>query len=184
MEHLGTRKLTTNRLLLRKFVLNDTHQIFNNWGNDELTSRYLSWRTHSNEKETKKILEIWLNDYNKPDTYNWAVELKETGEIIGSIMVGRKQDKFQTCKIGYNYGSKYWGKGYATEALKEVCRYLLEEVGYRLVEAQYVSGNPASGKVMEKAGMKKDGILRQRRIDKITGEVYDLICYSIVKEEL
>lgn len=184
MNHLGTRILTTNKLILRKFVLDDAHQMFNNWGKDELTSRHLSWKAHSNEEETKEILEIWLNDYNKSDTYNWVVELKETNEIIGSIMVVRKQDKFQICEIGYNYGSKYWGNGYATEALKEVCRYLLEEVGYRLVEAQYISGNPASGKVMEKAGMKKDGVLRQRREDQITGEVYDLISYSIVKGEL
>lgn len=184
MKHLGTRTLTTSRLILRKFHVNDAHQIFTNWKSDELTSRYVSWQAHSNEEETKAILETWLNDYDAPDTYNWAVELKETGEIIGRIMVTRKKDKFQTCRIGYNYGSKYWGNGYATEALKEVCRYLLEEVDYRLVEARYISGNPASGRVMEKAGMKKDGILRQRRIDKITGAVYDLISYSIIKEEL
>lgn len=60
-----------------------------------------------------------------------------------------------------------------------MCRYLLEDVGYRLVEAQYVSGNPASGRVME-----KDGILRQSQIDKMTGDAYDLISYSIVQEEL
>lgn len=94
-------------------------------------------------------------------------------------MVVREQEKFQTCEIGYNYGSKYWGNGYAIEALYEVCRYLLEDVGYRLVEAQYVSGNPASGRVME-----KDGILRQSQIDKMTGDAYDLISYSIVQEEL
>lgn len=99
-------------------------------------------------------------------------------------MVVRKRDKFQTCEIGYNYGSKYWGNGYATEALKEVCRYLLDKVGYRLVEAQHISANPASGRVMEKAGMKKDGVLRQRQIDKITGIVCDLVSYSITKDEL
>lgn len=184
MEHLGTRTLVTNRLILREFDVNDSQQIFTNWGSDELTARYVSWKAHANEDETKAILEAWLNDYDILDTYNWAVELKDTREIIGRIMVTRKKDKFQTCRIGYNYGSKYWGNGYATEVLKEVCRYLLEEVGYRLVEARYISGNPASGRVMEKAGMKKDGILRQRQMDKITGDIYDLITYSIVKEEL
>ena len=184
MEHLGTRKLTTDRLLLRRFVLEDAHQMFTNWGCDKLTSRYLSWQVHSNEEETKGVIDLWINDYHQIDTYNWAVVLKESKQLIGSIMVVRKQDKFQTCEIGYNYGSKYWGNGYATEALHEVCRYLLEDVGYRLVEAKYVSGNPASGRVMEKAGMKKDGVLRQRQIDKMTGDVYDLISYSIVQEEL
>ena len=61
---------------------------------------------------------------------------------------------------------------------------MLQEVGYRLVEAQYVSGNPASGSVMEKAGMKRDGVLRKRQLDKRTGEVYDVIVYAILKEEV
>lgn len=46
MEHLGTRRLSTNRLILRRFTLNDSHQMFENWGSDELTSRYLSWEVH------------------------------------------------------------------------------------------------------------------------------------------
>ena len=52
-----------------------------------------------------------------------------------------------------------------------------------LVEACYISGNPASGRVMEKAGMKKDAVLRDRRINKDTKELNDLIFCSITKEE-
>ena len=53
-----------------------------------------------------------------------------------------------------------------------------------MVEAKHQSLNPASGKVMEKAGMKKDAVLRQRRINKITKQINDLVVYSITKEDL
>ena len=52
-------------------------------------------------------------------------------------------------EVGYCFGSKYWGHGYATEALRAVIEYLLNEAGMYLVEARYISGNPASGRVMQ-----------------------------------
>lgn len=184
MVHKGTKKLVTDRLILRKFILEDAHQMFTNWASNPLTSRYLSWEAHTSEEETKELLRSWISSYEEQCTYNWVVQLKDSQEIIGSIMVVKQKEEFQTCEIGYSYGPKYWGKGYATEALREVCCYLLNEIEYRLVEAYHVSGNPASGRVMEKVGMKKDGVLRQRQVDKNTGAIYDLIGYSVVRGEL
>ena len=76
------------------------------------------------------------------------------------------------------------GNGYATEALRAVIEYLLKECDFYLVEARHISENPASGRVMEKAGMHKDAVLRDRRINKHTGERNDAIICSMTKEEL
>lgn len=177
------KKLETERLILRKFEIEDADQMYNNWASDPESNKYLEWELHKNIEETKSIIEKWINEYES-GSYNWIVELKETNELIGSISVVKNHKENLNCEVGYCYGSKYWGKGYATEALKVVINYLLNECNYHLVEAYHISGNPASGKVMKKSGMKKDAILRDRKINKYTKELNDEIVYSITKEEL
>ena len=87
-------------------------------------------------------------------------------------------------EVGYCYGSSFWGHGYATEALRRVIEYFLNDCGFYLVEAKHLSANPASGRVMEKAGMKKEAILRKRMLNKVTKELDDIVYYSITKDEL
>ncbi len=184
LKEIGTKKIETDRLILRKFRLDDVDGMYNNWGSDAETSRTLAWDVHENKEVTLSIISDWIKRYESPFSFNWVVELKETEEVIGSISTVKCMVKDETCEIGYCYGSKYWNNGYASEALRAVLEYLLKEVGFRLVEAIHISENPASGKVMEKAGMKKETILRSRRINKDTKNVNDQIIYSIMKEEL
>lgn len=180
----GTKTIETSRLRLRKFTLNDIDAMYNNWASDPETSKMLTWDVHENKDVTNMVVSGWIKEYEDPFNYNWLVELKENNEPIGSISGVKVNVKEETCEIGYCYGSKYWGNGYATEALRTVIEYLLNEVGFRLVEAKHISDNPASGRVMEKAGMKKDTVLRKRSINKATTNINDLFVYSIIKEEL
>lgn len=182
MNDLGTITLETERLVLRKFKIEDSKDVYNNWATDSLCNRYLSWDLHKNIDETKNIIQKWIDEYDK-GSYNWIVELKESKEVIGAISAVHIYKKDLNCEIGYCYGSKYWGKGYATEALRRVIDFFLNDCNLYLVEARHISGNPASGRVMEKAGMKKDAVLKNRRINKYTQQLNDLIVYSINKEE-
>lgn len=179
----NTKMLYTDRLILRKFTIDDVQGMYDNWAIDELCCRYLSWNVHNSIDFTKDTIMKWINEYQN-GSYNWIVELKENHEVIGNISVVHLDKKSLTAEIGYCYGSKYWGNGYATDALRKVIEYLLIEEGIYLVEAKHISGNPASGKVMKKAGMHFDGILRDRRINKYTNERNDLVIYSIRKDEL
>lgn len=180
MNDLGTILLETDRLILRKFKIEDAEAMYNGWVTDKECNKYLTWDIHKNIDQTKKILKSWINEYEN-GSYNWIVELKSTKELIGAISAVNVSKKDLNCEIGYCYDSKYWGNGYATEALKRVIDYLLNDCNFHLVEARYISGNPASGKVMEKAGMKKEAVLKDRRINKHTKELNDLIIYSITK---
>lgn len=177
------KTLETDRLILRKYELGDEIQVFKNWGSDENTSKYVGWNTHKSVEETRKYIEKSIEQAENGE-FHWVVQIKETNELIGDISVIEINKKHSNCEVGYSYGSKYWGKGYATEALRAVIEFLLKECGLHLVEAKHQSLNPASGRVMEKAGMKKDAVLRQRRINKITGQINDLVIYSITKEDL
>ena len=180
MNDLGTITLETERLILRKFKLEDAKDMYNNWATDKECNKYLTWPLHKSIEETKEVIQKWIDEYGN-GSYNWVVELKNTNELIGSISVVRMHKKDLNCEIGYCYGSKYWGNGYASEALKKVIDYLLNDCNFHLLEARHISGNPASGRVMEKAGMKKEAVLKDRRINKYTKELNDLIIYSVSK---
>lgn len=178
-----TKTLESDRLILRKFKIEDAQEMYDNWGSDPECCKYLSWNVAKDIEETKSILKSWISEYEK-GCYNWIVILKSTNQAIGSICAITVSEKHYTAELGYCYGSKFWGNGYATEALRTVIEYLLNECNMYLIECRHISGNPASGRVMEKAGMHKDAVLRNRRINKYTGERNDLVVYSITKTEL
>jgi ribosomal-protein-alanine N-acetyltransferase len=184
LREIGTQKIETERLILRKFTPGDAEGMYHNWATDYETCKTLSWSVHENKDVTLSVINNWIQQYENPFYYNWVAEIKDTREIIGNISVVKCKPKDEVCEIGYCYGSKYWGKGYASEALRAVIEFLINDVGFRLIEAKHISENPASGRVMEKAGMKRDAVLRSRRINKYTKNVNDLIVYSVVKDEL
>lgn len=96
-------------------------------------------------------------------------------------MVSQDQES-QSCEMGYILGKKFWGKGFMTEAVIAVLDFLLNEVGFKEIKATYVSLNPASGKVMEKAGMQYVETI-PRAIQR-KGYCGDKIIYSIQKPSL
>ena len=183
----NTKRIETARLILREFKIEDAEQVYKNWGTDKESNKFLDWELHRDLNDTKSVIQSWIDEYAN-GSYDWVVELKDTHELIGSISVVNAHHKYDwkhgVAEIGYCYGSKYWGHGYATEALRAVIEYLLNEAGMYLVEARHISGNPASGRVMQKAGMKQEAVLRGRRINKVTKERNDLYVYSITKDEL
>ena len=183
MNKLETKTLETERLILRRFTLEDASDMYKNWASDKETSKFLDWDVHESVDVTKSVIECWIDEY-KSGSLNWVVELKEANEIIGSITVVYFNKKHLNAEIGYCYGSKYWGNGYATEALRRVIDFLLNDCEMHLVEARHISGNPASGRVMQKAGMIKEATLRDRKINKFTKELNDLVIYSITKDEI
>ncbi len=184
MVDLGTKTLETDRLILRKFNLDDVLPMYNNWGSDYETSKALTWDVHSSPDVTKEVISNWISKYDTEFYFNWVIELKDTKEIIGNIEVIKISKRDEMCEVGYCYGSKYWNKGYGTEALKASLNFLLTDVGLRLVEAKHIVENPASGRVMEKAGMIKEATLRERMFNKHTKNVNDIIIYSITKNDL
>lgn len=182
MLELGTKTLETERLILRKYKIEDAKEMYKNWGTDPKCNKYLPWELHKNIKETKEIITDWISQY-KEDKFKWAIELKNTNEIIGGIDVVKLNKKNNTCEIGYCIGSKFWNNGYTTEALKKVIEYLFLECDFYLIEAHHHKTNIASGKVMKKAGMIKETELRTRVLNRTTNKLENLVIYSITIDE-
>ena len=182
MNHKGTILIETDRLILRRFVIEDADAMYGNWASEDEVSKFLSWPTHSNVGVTKALLSTWIANYEKPDFYNWAIELKEIGEVIGNIsVVGNIDEKVAGVDLAYCIGTKWWGKEIIPEAGKAVIRYLFEEVGCNRIAAYHAKDNPKSGRVMQKLGMTYEGTLRQAEI--CNQGVVDAVWYSILKDE-
>ena len=181
MEHLGTKTLETERNILRKFTINDAENMFKNWANDNNVTKYLVWPSHQDLNVSKNVLEQWIQKYEKIDFYQWAIELKDINEPIGSISVVKQSDDIKMVHIGYCIGRKWWNKGIVSEALKELIKYFFENVRVNRIEARFDPNNPNSGKVMAKCGMKYEGHMKQA--DKNNQGIVDTIYYGIVAEE-
>lgn len=176
IKNFGTKTIITDRLILRRFELFDAENMQEGWVTDEKVTKYVSWSVHKDLQQTIDLLNQWISEYEN-GSLNWVVELKENGKLIGNIMVIHVSKKHNYCEIGYCYGSPYWNHGYATESLKAVIDYLLDECEFHVVEAKHHSTNPASGRVMEKAGMTKEAILKDRIYSMETDSYRDLVCY-------
>ena len=101
MDHKGTVSLETDRLLLRRFVLEDAGAMYGNWASDAAVTKFLTWPAHASVDVTKKVLASWIAAYERADFYNWAMELKQTGELIGNIAVGKFREDIASAELGY-----------------------------------------------------------------------------------
>ena len=96
----------------------------------------------------------------KKDFYQWAIELNDLEQPIGTISAIKTDERVESVEIGYCIGKRFWNNGYMTEALTAIIRFFINEVGAGRVWARHDTENPNSGKVMAAAGMDYEGTLR------------------------
>lgn len=181
MNHLGTKKIETARLILRPFVREDADAMYRNWASDPEVTKFLSWPTYQSVDTAHEILGIWVPQYQDNTFYQWAVELKKLGEVIGSISVVNSDERVDMVEIGFCIGRNWWGQGIMTEAFQKVIDFLFDEVGVQRIEAGHDPQNPASGAVQRKCGLKYEGTFRRRILS--NQGITDVAWYSILKEE-
>jgi ribosomal-protein-alanine N-acetyltransferase len=182
LNHKGTVTLETERLILRRFEISDADAMFRNWASDPEVTKYLTWPTHTSPDVSKAVISSWIGLYSNDNHYSWAIVLKELGEPIGSIAAVKQAPETDMVHIGYCIGRAWWHKGYTSEALCRLVKFFFEEVGANRIESRHDPRNPNSGKVMQKAGLKYEGTLRQS--DKNNqGGFCDAAYYAILAED-
>jgi len=180
--HQGTLRIETDKLILRRFEKSDAEDMFNNWASDDEVTKYLSWPTHTDIKVSNHVINDWTQSYKNDEFYHWAIELKNSGDVIGGITVVNHSNLNEHCEIGYCIGRDYWGQGNTTGALIAVIDFLFDKVGFQRVGALHHIENTASGKVMLKAGMKYEG-LRRKYLKNKHGEIVDCESYAIISDD-
>ncbi|MEM7602782.1 MAG: GNAT family protein [Verrucomicrobiota bacterium] len=165
---------------MRPFEMKDATQI-SELINDIRVAQNLSRVPHPYpEGEAERWIGRQEEAFREGTDCNFAVTLAETGEVMGSMGVHPNEDQLRA-EVGYWLAVRHWGKGYATEALREVIRFSFEDYGLQRVYATHFANNPASGRVMEKVGMKFEGVLRLG-ISRF-GELKDCVMRAIIKPD-
>lgn len=155
---MRTPVLETERLLLRPFREEDAVPAFEGWESDPDVARYMFWTSHTDLEKTKEWITYEIGQIEKEDWYRFAVVRKETGELIGTALI-YYEEEVRSWEIGYNFGKKYWGKGYATEAVQRVLTFAERELHITEVVGRYARENPASGNVMRKLGFRYEKVI-------------------------
>ena len=181
MNKIGTKTIETKRLILRRFRVEDADDMYNNWASDPEVTKFLTWPTHESVEITRELLKNWVSKYEDDTYFNWVMEDIETGNAIGNISAISFDEKTEAAEIGYCMSRAYWGQELMPEALKAVMDYLFDEVGVNRVAACHDSNNPKSGRVMDKAGMKLEGTLRQAGIN--NQGICDKVYHSMIRSD-
>ena len=168
--------LKTERLILRREKLEDAEILYKFLGCDAEMSKYTGWNPYITLVSARKKIEEDIRNSENKDFYSWVIQFKD--EIVGTIGAYDYEPQTNSIEIGYSIFRNAWGKGYATEALSEVIRYLFEEKSMNKVHAWCHMENTASQKVLEKVGMKREGI--KKSSDEVAIEQ---VIYGIARDD-
>lgn len=172
-------RFETEHLILRKPRIEDAQAIFEGYAQDPEVTRYLTWKPHQNIRETEEFLLACGQLWRTGKDFACAITLKEDDKLIG--MFGLHPQKLKI-EVGYGLARPYWGKGFMTEILKAVIDWALAQPDIFRVQAYCDVDNLGSARVMEKAGMEREGLLRRYVLHpNISDEPRDVYLYAIVK---
>lgn len=168
-------QLATERLLLRPFTLDDAPAVQRLASAYEVAENTLLIPHPYPEGAAAE----WIAKQKPANNHVFAITLHE-GDVIGAVGL-EVQPEHDRGEIGYWIGVPYWGRGYMTEAARAVIGWAFESLRLRRVFAFHFTRNPASGRVMQKIGMRHEGSLRQH--DKKWNEYVDVEVYGILNSE-
>lgn len=172
--------LETPRLRLRKLTMRDAQDIFA-YSRDPQVAKYVLWDAQTSLADARAYLRYMLRKYRMGEPASWGIEWKASRQIIGTIGFMWIQRENAAAEVGYSLHRAYWNQGIMTEALQELIQYGFGTMNLNRIEAQHETQNPASGAVMRKCGMTKEGTLRQRLMNK--GHFVDVDLYAILRRD-
>ena len=173
--------LETERLIIRDFREEDWHDV-HQYGSDPEVVKYMPFGPNT-EEDTKAFIQRTLNNQRaEPRThFNFALIQKQDNKLIGACEVWIKSAENKAGEIGYILNRKYWHNGFMPEAAQRVVTFGFEQLGLHSITAACDPANTGSYRVMEKVGMQREGLLRERELWK--GVWRDLLQYSILEKE-
>jgi len=173
-------KIETLRLVLSELKAKDIPRIVQYASNETISANTLNIPYPYHEKDAI----YWLNQafigFKEGSQYIWGIRLKPTQDFIGGISLIISINHHRA-EIGYWIGEPFWNKGYTTEATQALIKFCFEKLNLDKITSSHIVYNPASGRVMEKCGMIKEGILSQHIYKK--GAYHDLVQYGLTRKQ-
>lgn len=182
INHLGTTTLETERLTLRKAVMEDVDDLFYIQLDPELRKYMGPTKLGKSIDREQYFFSKILENYKELNFYRWTIVRKEDNKVLGSIILNMHDEKAKIAGIDYYLRKDEWNKGYMTEAAKKVLDFAFQELKLNRIESCGSKNNPGTYKVMEHIGLKYEG-LRKQAYFYYYGGIQDLVLYGLTKEE-
>jgi ribosomal-protein-alanine N-acetyltransferase len=169
-------KVETERLILRPVTMKDAPDMFE-YGKNPNVAKFV-FPVHDSLESSREVIATLM--MQKP-LGNWGIEFKENHKFIGTISFPRVDFHEKTAEVGYILSETYWGKGIMTEAMRAVLKIGFEACGFKTIFAEFDVANPASGRVMEKAGMIRGGTVKKS--DPMSHQMKNFTRYELTSSE-
>ena len=183
----GTAELWTENLILRRYRPEDAEQLYERFGTDPAMSKYSGWNPYATPEMAQETVQEFIKSYEKDHSFSWVMDVDSV--VVGTIgaydyedgrievgTIGAYDYEGSRIEVGFSVDAGWQGRGFATEALREVLKYLTENEGISCVTAWCAEENIASRRVLEKAGMR---FVRTEKCGlAVADRVYDKLIYE------
>ena len=170
----GTVELRTENLILRRYRIEDVDELYRRFGTDPEMVRYSGWNPYATPEMTLETVRRFIESYADEHSYSWVMDAEDN--IVGTI--GAYDYKDDRIEAGFSVDRGWQGRGFATEALKKVLEYLLENEGISCVTAWCAAENIGSKRVLEKAGMQL--VRTEKDSLSVGGKTYDRLIFEYI----
>ncbi len=168
-------ELHTERLHLRKMKVSDSSSLFKIWS-DPAVTKFMNVNCFTNENQAKAMINLLDNLYQEGKAIRFSIIKTDSNEIIGSCGYNSLDFENAKAEIGYDIAKSFWGKGYASEAIRSLLDYAFSSLNLNRIEAKVEPGNVNSIKLLHKLDFTFVGSLRQ--CERVDGKFKDLSIYS------
>ncbi|MCZ2260910.1 GNAT family N-acetyltransferase [Sporosarcina sp. G11-34] len=172
--------LETKRLLLRPLISDDSEKIEELAGDYDVAKSTLNIPHPYPKGSAIQFIESILTAEKNNEVVMFAITEKESQQLIGLINLNLAAP-YKRGELAYWIGKQYWGRGYGTEATKELLNYGFIHLNLNKIFAASFTSNPGSWRIMEKVGLKYEGTLKQHVVR--FGEYCDLAYYGLLRRE-
>lgn len=180
MNHIGTREIVTERLVLRPIILSDAEELYRLVTDKDVMKYLAGIPPYTGVQMAVDYISGKLTEkYKDISFYDWGICEKSSGKLIGRIAVYKQDDEKRMADLVWYISPDVRGKGYMPEAGKAVVG-CLQEIGFERIEAFANVDNLSSQKVMEKIGMQYEGTLKKYDLRR-DGTLYDAKMYAITE---
>ena len=176
-------RIETERLVLRDFVVDDWLTVLA-YQRDPRYNRYYPdrWVDRTDDEVRAFVQRLIDAQHEQPRrTFQVAITLPETGEVIGNCGIRRNPDTETEADIGYELNPEHWGRGYATEVARTLIAFGFRDLGLHRISAQCNADNAASVNVLRKVGMRLEGRIREHEY--FQGRWWDSLDWGLLETE-
>ena len=172
--------LDAPRVRLRWLTSGDVDALYDIFS-DEAMMRFWSSPAMKERAEAEALLARIHNGFTEKNAFQWGVERKDDGRLLGTCTLFQVQAANQRAEIGYALASAYWKKGYMNEALTALLDYAFGPMKLRRLEADIDPRNENSMRIVGKLGFRQEGLLRERW--NVAGEIQDSAVLGLLARE-